>query len=404
MAVVQQRRRLAAVVTHPIQYFKPIFQGLAADPDVELLVVYGCDHGLEASADPDFGVTFAWDTNPIEGFPCCFASRASLQSLSSSRSAWPIAREAASLIQAFDPDAVLVFSYSPRFIQYTTLLLAKAGHRLWLRAETTDHALERSGLKRLVRDRVLKTWYDLFSHVFPIGTRSQQHYLRLGVPLAKQSLARYAVDVDFFASQVAHWKPQREQLRYELQIEPQDHVLLYVGKISPVKNPLLLPQALAHLKADPKCCQCLASLVVVVVGDGELRGALEAELEAVIPGRWRGMGFQNQQQLGRFYALADTLVLPSIQGETWGLVVNEAQQFGLNVICSDKVGSSVDLVDPSERGRVHRSGDAANFALAIAELSKHPAQPSPGTQQLPHPQQLVAQVLLQLKGLSDNCG
>ena len=57
--------------------------------------------------------------------------------------------------------------------------------------------------------------------------------------------------------------------------------------------------------------------MVVVVGDGELRAALETELEAVIPGRWRGMGFQNQQQLGRFYALADTLVLPSIQGETW---------------------------------------------------------------------------------------
>jgi len=180
--------------------------------------------------------------------------------------------------------------------------------------------------------------------------------------------------------------------------------LLYVGKISPVKNPLLLPQALAHLKADPQRGHCFASLVVVLVGDGELRGALEAELEAVIPGRWRGMGFQNQQQLGRFYALADTLVLPSMQGETWGLVVNEAQQFGLNVICSDKVGSSVDLVDPSERGRVHRSGDAANFAQAIAELSTLPAQASPGIQQLPHPQQLVAQVLQQLKGLPDSCG
>jgi hypothetical protein len=61
-------------------------------------------------------------------------------------------------------------------------------------------------------------------------------------------------------------------------------------------------------------------------------------------------------------------------------------------------------VDPSERGRVHRSGDAVNFALAIAELSRLPAQPSPGIQQLPHPQQLVAQVLQQLKGLPENCG
>ena len=177
------KRRLAALVTHPIQYFKPIFQGLAADPEVELLVVYGCDHGLEASADPDFGVTFAWDSNPIEGFPSSFSSKAPLQSLSSTKGAWPIARQAAAQIEAFEPDAVLVFSYSPRFIQFTTLLLAQAGQTLWLRAETTDHALERSGMKGFVRDRVLKRWYGLFRHVFPIGTRSQQHYLRLGIPL-----------------------------------------------------------------------------------------------------------------------------------------------------------------------------------------------------------------------------
>ena len=86
------KRRLAALVTHPIQYFKPIFQGLAADPD--------------------FGVTFAWDSNPIEGFPSSFASRAPLQALSSSTGAWPIARQAAAQIQAFEPDSVLVFSYS----------------------------------------------------------------------------------------------------------------------------------------------------------------------------------------------------------------------------------------------------------------------------------------------------
>ena len=386
------KRRLAALVTHPIQYFKPIFQGLAADPEVELLVVYGCDHGLEASADPDFGVTFAWDSNPIEGFPSSFASRAPLQALSFTTGAWPIARQAAAQIQAFEPDAVLVFSYSPRFIQFTTLLLAQAGQTLWLRAETTDHALERSGVKGFVRDRVLKRWYELFRHVFPIGTCSQQHYLRLGIPLEKQSLARYAVDVDFFAAQVAQWTPQRQQLRRELQIQPEDHVLLYVGKISPVKNPLLLPQALAHLKADSR----LNSIVVVVVGDGELREALETELEAVIPGRWRGMGFQNQQQLGRFYALADTLVLPSIQGETWGLVVNEAQQFGLNVICSDKVGSSVDLVEPSERGRVHRSGDAADFAEAIAELWKSPSIFQDSIQGLPHPKELVNKLIKQI--------
>ena len=392
---MESQRRLVALVTHPIQYFKPIFQGLAADPAVALLVVYGCDHGLQASADPDFGVSFAWDSNPIEGFVSSFASHQPLQALSEPSSAWMIAKAAVQRIRTFKPDAILVFSYSPRFIQFATLLLSLQGQRLWLRAETTDHALQRSRTKRLARDLVLRSWYRMFAHVFPIGSHSQRHYTRLGVPTSRQSLARYAVDVDFFANQISQWKPQRDQLRADLPIPADAHVLLYVGKISPVKNPLLIPAALQQLKDAP----ALRSLILVVVGDGELRSQLEVELEQVISGQWRGMGFQNQQQLGRFYALADTLVLPSKQGETWGLVVNEAQQFGLNVICSDAVGSAEDLVAPSLRGRVHRSNDAADFARVIQELVAFPAQDPDSSelaQALPHPRQLVQAITQQL--------
>jgi glycosyltransferase involved in cell wall biosynthesis len=50
----------------------------------------------------------------------------------------------------------------------------------------------------------------------------------------------------------------------------------------------------------------------------------------------------------------DIFVLPSKLHETWGLVVNEAMNFGLPVIVSDKVGCGEDLV---ERGgqRLHRA-------------------------------------------------
>jgi len=37
--------------------------------------------------------------------------------------------------------------------------------------------------------------------------------------------------------------------------------------------------------------------------------------------------------------------LPSQSGETWGLVVNEAIQFGLRVIVSDKVGCAKESAD-----------------------------------------------------------
>ena len=76
------KTRLAVLITHPVQYAKPVFQALHERADLELLVVFGCDHGLRSSLDPDFGVPFAWDSAPAEGFPHRFASHAPLPALS----------------------------------------------------------------------------------------------------------------------------------------------------------------------------------------------------------------------------------------------------------------------------------------------------------------------------------
>ena len=53
--------RLAVLLTHPVQYFKPVFKALAASKEVEIKVFFGCNHGVESSHDPDYGVSFAWD-------------------------------------------------------------------------------------------------------------------------------------------------------------------------------------------------------------------------------------------------------------------------------------------------------------------------------------------------------
>ena len=63
-------------------------------------------------------------------------------------------------------------------------------------------------------------------------------------------------------------------------------------------------------------------------------------------------GFLNQSELPRAFACADAFVLFSRYGETWGVVVNEAMNFGLPVLVSDKVGSGTDLVQESRNGYV----------------------------------------------------
>jgi hypothetical protein len=244
--------RLAVLITHPVQYNKPVFEALHARADLELLVVFGCDHGLRASLDPDFGVPFAWDSAPAEGFPHRFASHAPLAALSSWSSALPIALQAVALIRAFRPDAVLVFAYSPAFISLATVLLRARGQRLLLRAEATDRALAHSRSRQWAKDQVLRLWYRMFRHVFPIGSDSNDHFARLGVPPQRRTPVRYAVDVEFFRRQVEQWRPQRAQLRQSLAIAADALVLLWSGKITAVKHPGLVVEALEMLSAEQR--------------------------------------------------------------------------------------------------------------------------------------------------------
>jgi len=46
-----------------------IFQKLAQDPRLEILVAYCSMQGAEARVDPEFGVEVAWDTPLFEGYP-----------------------------------------------------------------------------------------------------------------------------------------------------------------------------------------------------------------------------------------------------------------------------------------------------------------------------------------------
>jgi glycosyltransferase involved in cell wall biosynthesis len=358
--------RLAALATHPVQYFAPVFRALAAMDGIDLKVFFGCPHGLGGEIDPFFKKPVAWDSAPAEGFAHEFVSDAPLSALAG-RTGLGLAWRAAGRIADFRPDAVLVFSYSPLFITAATLMLAARGARLMLRAETTDVDHERSGAKEALRGALLRLYYRAFDHFFPIGSNSRDHYLRHGADQARLSLARYAVDFDFFRKQAALWNPRREELRVEAGIAPGDKVLVFCGKLHGPKDPLLIAQALKLLPGE-----IAGRTWLYVVGEGDLREAFEAGVRQTLGARAVFVGFKNQSELGRYYALGDALVLPSRTGETWGLVVNEALQFGLHALVSSRVGSAPDLVAEGDTGFVFPYGDAAALARAVTRLFELP--------------------------------
>ena len=170
------------------------------------------------------------------------------------------------------------------------------------------------------------------------------------------------MDSDLFEQQYKERVPGK--LRQSLSIPSAALVVLFSGKLIEKKDPFTLLDAIVQLPT-------VAGRPVhsIFLGDGNLRQSLEQKARESAGDRVHFIGWQPQEKLGEVYADADMLVLPSVFSETWGLVVNEAMQFGVPCIVSDRVGCGPDLIRDSETGFIFPHGDAAALRLQIAKLA-----------------------------------
>lgn len=365
-------KRVAIFATHPIQYQTPIWRKLAALHDLEVKVFYGTDMSVRGYKDEGFGVAVTWDTPLLEGYESCFLSTdPSIQAINFRR---PNAKGLKPLLREFQPDVGLMVAYRNCFHLGAWRALRSMGVPIVMRHEATDVAHARSGAKARVRDALLRAFYAGIDHFAYIGTEARKHLRRLGVGDNRLHRAPYCVDSDFVADQVDAWLPQRAALREAMGMREGDCAFVFSGKLIDKKDPLLIAGALEHLAAsgNPAASEALGRIHVIVAGDGALRAELAKRLEAVIGGRAHLLGFLNQGEMGRAYAAADALILASKRGsgETWGLVVNEAMQWGLPAFVSDGVGSAADLIEAGITGHCFQTGDAASLAKHLQDYTR----------------------------------
>jgi glycosyltransferase involved in cell wall biosynthesis len=80
------------------------------------------------------------------------------------------------------------------------------------------------------------------------------------------------------------------------------------------------------------------------------------------------VGFLQLTEIMRAYACADVFTLFSGLNETWGLVVNEAMNFSLPIVVSDRVGCGRDLVSSGRNGWVVSTDDTDTLAARFDSL------------------------------------
>lgn len=349
-------------------YQTELFRALAAHPGIDL-TVYFCSHeGISGQdVETQFKTPGKWsdEAELLEGYRYKilrnFSPRGSYLKWPFGLMNFGIWRE----IKRERPDAVLLMGWSnvtwwvailaclmfrAPFLYITDVNIQKELHRpLWIR-----------WVKRLLLGRVV---FRLASGFLYAGSANKQLYRYYGVPEAKLIPFAYSWGYEPFAKAYRELASRRDQLRAELGIPQSSFVVLFCGRLIPLKNPVQLLEAYSKIDVPNKA--------LIFVGDGTLSAALKRWVaKRKLPSVFFP-GFQNRLEVPKYYAISDVLVLPSSR-ETWGIVVNEAMCFGLPVVVSDQVGASADLVRHGYNGYIFPSGDVQGLARSISSLASLP--------------------------------
>jgi glycosyltransferase involved in cell wall biosynthesis len=144
-------------------------------------------------------------------------------------------------------------------------------------------------------------------------------------------------------------------------------IVLFVGRLAEKKGVRYLLEAMPAVLAEAP------DAMLVIVGDGPLRGELEQQARMLsIADNVRFEGAKRPDELPAYYHAADVFAGPSIVAEggdteSFGLVFAEAMACGLPVVASD-VGGIGDLVKNGETGLLVSQRDPEALALAICRV------------------------------------
>jgi glycosyltransferase involved in cell wall biosynthesis len=333
--------RLGFLISHPIQYYAPIFRELAKACD--LTVYFAHRQTGEGQASAGFGV--AWDVDLLAGYRSRFLTNVARQP-STDRFGGCDTPDIGKEIADGRFDAFVVPGWGLRSYLQAVRACRRARVPVLVRGDSQLPG-KRSAAVRLVKALAYPRMMRRFDGYLYVGQRSRAYFEHYGARPSRLFFAPHCVDNDAFGAARRTSRSPGERAR-----------LLFAGKLIERKRPLDLIRAAALLQGGG------ARIEVAFAGSGELevelkRAAKEAGLGAVFH------GFVNQSALPATYAAADMLVLPSDSRETWGLVVNEAMACGLPAVVSDAVGCGPDLIEEGATGAVFPLGDIAALADAI---------------------------------------
>jgi len=349
--------KLAVVITHPIQYYAPIFRLLTERGKVQVKVFYTWEQAKEKVYDVNFKREIKWDIPLLDGYEYTFVKNVSTEPGSHHFKGINNPSLIGELLH-YKPDGILIFGWSFKS-HLQAMRYFKGKVPVLFRGDSTllDDV---PGIRSLIRKLFLRWVYSHVDIALYVGERSKAYFINNGLVDKQLIFAPHAIDNERFKQLSVNFQSENN-LRKKLKIDENDLVFLFAGKLERKKNPLLLAKAFSKLD--------LPHTHLVLVGNGKLEKTLKQEFSG--NARVHFVDFQNQKAMPATYGLADVFVLPSAgPGETWGLAVNEAMACSKPILVSDKCGCAIDLVEDGVNGYTFQSENEDDLCAKLDVFSK----------------------------------
>ena len=342
--------RLVVLVSHPIQYYAPLYREMAGRGSIDLHVIYLSDAGASAYHDGGFGREIAWDIPLLDGYSYTVLQPGTTLD---DRGFWSLtAVTMRETLDALDPDAVLLYGYASRMNWQALRWANQRGLPVLYTSDSNANmptARWKSRLKRLVVGH-------FFSKIdtFLCTSEANWNYLaRFGAQAERMVRVPFAIDVQRFSASAPLPAVRR---RFDF---------AWAGKLLRSKRPDDFLRAL-RIVAETSGRDVSATLI----GDGPMRKEMETLVQSLPPTCHLELkGFVNQAAMPSALQSAEIFVFTSML-EAYGLAATEAAAAGQALIVADGMGCVGDtvLAQPGVNATLYPAGDVPALAKAMLEM------------------------------------
>lgn len=342
-----KRKKLAIVVSHPIQHFCPLYRSFSKNPTVEVKVFFASAIGYKQYQDKNFSQSVVWNNLKLDEFNHVFLNGDALLPSNKDLDAPTIMFE----LERFRPDGIITYGYFQKFQRRVHDWANNRNVPLFYISDAENRQY-RPKWKRIFKFCFLRWYLKKINYFLTVGDENESYYKLYGVSPDRFIRMHYSIDIELYRNAYQKKDEYRHQIHTEYGVGSNEIVISVVGKLVEWKNQGHLIDLLHRLEQK----QIKAHLFIL--GTGPQMEQLKEQSTKLKFNQAYFPGFVDPLDLPKFYAASDIYIHPA-KVEPHSLAISEAIYMSCPIIISNTCGSygPTDDVQENKNGFIYKFGD-----------------------------------------------